>query len=464
MTAVYGQLPAAAPMLLSLAMTDDNRSGTWVTFDGSEPTSVQIRRCQLQVVSGPDAGLNREFSAPTIRIGAHQEADLVLTDRKVSGTHVEIALDERGYRVRDLESTNGTFIHGIRVNDAYVPPGTTISIGKTELRFVPLNESVSVPLWPEPQFHSLIGRSVPMRRLFSILERIATTDATVLIDGETGAGKELIADAIHQQSHRADGPFVVIDCGAVPPNLFESELFGHEKGAYTGAVSTKPGAFERAHGGTLFLDELGELPLEMQPKLLRAVQSKQVRRVGGSQLIDCDVRLVAATNRDLAVEVNRGNFRDDLYYRIAVARVHVPPLRERKEDIALLVDHFVGQLGTKDRALPDDFVARARDYSWPGNVRELRNAVERALILPNHPAAFGAVAPARVSNGDGWPPIDIELPFKVAKKQFVDEFDRRFTRALLDRHDWNISAAARAAGVDRMSIYKLLQRLGLERE
>ena len=448
-------------------MSDDNRSGTWVTFDGTEPSSMEVRRCQLHVIAGPDAGLTREFGASTIRIGARNEVDLVLKDRKVSGTHLEIAFDDHGYRVRDLESTNGTFIHGIRINDAYVPPGTTISIGKTELRFVPLNESVSLPLWPESQFHSLIGRSVAMRRLFSMVERFASTDATVLITGETGAGKELIADAIHQQSPRAGGPFVVLDCGAIPPTLFESELFGHEKGAFTSAVATTAGAFERAQGGTLFLDELGELPLELQPKLLRAVQSRQVRRVGGSNLIDCDVRLVAATNRDLAVEVNRGNFRDDLYYRLAVARLHVPPLRERKEDIESLVDHFLDQMpGGRDRPLPDDFVASAMSYSWPGNIRELRNAVERAIIMPNAPTAFHGIGGAQTPAGDSdrWPPIDIELPFKVAKKQFVDEFDSRFTRALLDRHDWNISAAARATGVDRMSIYKLLQRLGLERE
>jgi DNA-binding NtrC family response regulator len=448
---------------------DALKSGTWITYQHGEATSISIRRCRIEVLSGPDEGLIREFDLPFIRIGGRRGTDLVLSDRKVSGLHLEIRLDEKGYRLRDLESTNGTYIGGIRINDAYVRPGTVFAIGKSELRFVALADSVQVPLSQDHQFHSLIGSSVPMRRLFATVERFAQSDATVLITGETGSGKELVADAIHRSSQRAKGPFVVVDCGAIPANLFENELFGHERGAFTNAVEAMAGAFERAHGGTLFLDEIGELPIEMQPKLLRAVQSRQVRRLGGSEMITCDVRLIAATNRDLAVEVNRGNFRDDLYYRLAVARVQVAALRERKEDIPLLIEHFLDELpGGRETEIPADFKQKAMEYYWPGNVRELRNAVERAVVLPRLPTEFTPLAQAGAhasgQEDDGWAAINIDIPFKAAKKQFVEEFDRRFMRALLERHYWNISAAARATGVDRMTIYKLLQRLKLERE
>ncbi len=447
-------------------MTGDAiHSGTWVTFSDNDGATLNVRCCRLEVVAGADVGMTRDFTIPTIRVGAQESVDFVLSDRKVSGVHLEISLDDNGYRVRDLASTNGTFVHGVQLFDAYVPPGTTLKIGKSELRLVPLTESVAIPLSNQTSFYGLVGKSVAMRRLYSAMERFAASDATVMITGETGVGKELVAEAIHCASPRANGPFVILDCGAIPANLMENELFGHERGAFTNATNTTPGAFERANGGTLFLDELGELPVEMQPKLLRAVQTHKVRRIGGDRTIDCDIRLVAATNRDLAIEVNRGSFRSDLYYRLAVARLEVPPLRDRRDDVPLLIECFLDQLpGGRDRPLPADFGPQAIDYYWPGNVRELRNAVERAVLLPNHPPEFRAITESGLGDGDSWPPLDIEVPFKLAKKQFVDEFDKRFMRTLLDNHDWNISAAARATGVDRMSIYKLLQRLGLERK
>jgi hypothetical protein len=324
---------------------NDLGTGTWIApaVDGG-PGNLRIRRCRLTVVAGPDTGLAGEFEANVIRVGARRGADLVLTDGKVSRTHFEIRLDARGYRLRDLESTNGTYVGGLRVNDVYVQPGASIYVGDSRLRFDPLDDSVEVALSRADRFGGLVGRSLVMRELFARLAAVAPTDATVLVTGETGTGKELVAEAIHEHSARKGGPFVVLDCGAIPPNLMESETFGHERGAFTGATAVHAGAFERANGGTLFLDEIGELPLEMQPKLLRALERREIRRVGGARVMQVNIRVVAATNRDLAVEVNKGRFREDLYYRLAVAHLAVPPLRERREDIPLLVEHILASL------------------------------------------------------------------------------------------------------------------------
>ena len=325
-----------------------------------------------------------------------------------------------------------------------------------------------------------------MRELFARLEKLAASDATVLISGETGSGKELVAESLHEFSPRVAGPFVVLDCGSIPQNLIESELFGHERGAFTGAVSSYAGAFERAHKGTLFLDEIGELPLAMQPKLLRALERREIRRIGGTRTIQVDIRVVAATNRDLGVEVNRGRFREDLYYRLAVARVHVPPLRERRDDIELLIEHFLSVTPNAEGAeLAPETVDLMKKHDWPGNVRELRNVIERALLLseaipvsdprevrPTSPQraiegeasgeAHAAVPVATLEDETMAVPIDTRSPFKVAKQKLVTEFERRYIRRLLAEHGGNISAAARVAGIDRMSIHKMLHRLGID--
>ncbi len=437
---------------------------TWVTSFQGLPRTVNVRRCRLEVVAGPDVGKVIELATPTIMIG-RTGADLNLTDPKVSSLHCELRLQADGYRVRDLGSTNGTHVRGVRIIDGFIAPGSTLQIGKSAIVFDPLDESVAVPLWHEARLHSLIGGSAAMRHMFDMINRFAQSEATVLIQGETGSGKEGVADAIHQCSPRRDGPFVVLDCSAIPEQLFEDQIFGHEQGAFTGAGRQTIGVFEAAHGGTLFLDEIGELPLEVQSKLLRAVETRKVRRIGSTKVVHSDCRLVAATNRDLAAEVNRGTFRSDLYYRLSVAKLNVPSLKERKEDIPLLVEHFLRQLttsiGNRDPRLPDDFIQRAQRHTWPGNVRELRNAVERACLLPNHPTA--GFDPAPKQEGGGFGTIDIDVPFKVAKQQLVDEFDRRYLEALLAAHDNNISAAARAAGIERMSIYKMIRRLGLDK-
>ena len=466
---------------------DDLRSGTWVTYVDGHAASVRVRRCRVEVLGGPDTGLTRDIEAPVIRIGARRGNDVQLSDTQVSGLHCEIRLDERGYRLRDLDSTNGTFVSGLRINDVYVPPGSSITVGSTRMRFQPLGESVELALSSRTRFGGIFGKSVVMRELFARLEKLAASDATVLISGETGVGKELVAESLHEYSPRSAGPFVVLDCGSIPQNLIESELFGHERGAFTGAVSSYAGAFERAHKGTLFLDEIGELPLAMQPKLLRALERKEVRRIGGTRTIQVDIRVVAATNRDLGVEVNRGRFREDLYYRLAVARVHVPPLRERREDIELLIEHFLSITPNAEGAeLTAETIELMKKHDWPGNVRELRNVIERALLLSESPpmsdprefrpsaprpvvgeaaaaAAEGPVVPVTALEDEVMAvPIDTRSPFKIAKQALVTEFERRYIRRLLAEHGGNISAAARVAGIDRMSIHKMLHRLGID--
>ena len=484
---------------------DDRRTGTWVTYMAGRATALRVRRCRLEVVAGPDTGQVRELERSVLRIGARRDNDLALTDSRVSGYHCELRLDEHGYRLCDLGSTNGTYVSSLRINDVYVTPGTVFFVGTTQIRFEPLDSSIEVPLSERDRFGDMVGRSVKMRELFARLERLAKTDATVLITGETGVGKELVAECLHEYSPRANGPFEVLDCSAIPENLIESQLFGHERGAFTGATNAFAGVFERAHRGTVFLDEIGELPLGMQPKLLRVLERRQVRRVGGSRTIDVDMRVIAATNRDLGVEVSRGRFREDLYYRLAVARVHVPPLRERREDIPLLIEHILSHTpGGERAAISDETVALMQKHDWPGNVRELRNVIERAVFLAEPPTSTAALqrtrAPRGPSGADGGieanreggieanreagsetsqavaeggasgrgerqltVTIDIETPYKLAKQQVVNEFERRYITELLAAHDGNISRAARAAGIDRMSIHKILNRLELDK-
>src|SRR6476619_630440 len=427
---------------------DDLRSGTWVTYVGGRATSARLRRCRVEVTSGPDAGLVRDVEAPVIRIGARRGNDVQRTDSKVSGLHCEIRLDDRGYRLRDLDSTNGTYVSQLRINDVYIGPGSQIALGGTRLKFEPLGESVEVELADTDRFGSMIGRSVKMREMFARLEKLARTDTTVLITGETGAGKELVAEALHDHSPRGEknGPFVVLDCGSIPPNLIESELFGHERGAFTGATNSYAGAFARAHGGTVFLDEIGELPLAMQPKLLRVLERKEVRRVGANKPIEVDLRVVAATNRDLGVEVNRGRFREDLYYRLAVARVHVPPLRERKDDLPLLIEHILATTPNGETAsIAQETIDLMMKHDWPGNVRELRNVIERAVLLAEAPEHEDALRRAPLPEKRSEPsitvtpsqtatsadammtvPVDVGIPFKAAKQNVISEFERRY--------------------------------------
>jgi DNA-binding NtrC family response regulator len=422
-----------------------------------------VRRFRLRVVDGPSSGLDHTSDAEDVAIGTDPSNQLVLEDSTVSRHHCSIAATEQGFLLRDLGSTNGAFVDGMRAQSVYLRRGSTIAIGETVLRIDILDDEIVERLPTEERYGNLLGGSVAMRRIFAVVDRIASSASTVLLEGETGTGKTLVADMIHQRSARADGPFVVVDCSAIPPTLIESELFGHEKGAFTGAHTARPGAFAAAHGGTVFLDEIGELPLDMQPKLLRALEERVVKPVGSNEPTHLDVRLIAATNRDLREEVNQGSFRSDLYYRLNIVRLRIPPLRERREDIPLLVAHFYDQFSDGDDAPPAELVATLYRRSWPGNVRELRSAVERAVLLDD-PRLWEQLT--RDDDSDGEPVMtggfDPALSFRAIKERAVARFERWYVKELVERHLGNLSSAARAARMDRNHLRDLLRRHDVE--
>jgi transcriptional regulator with GAF, ATPase, and Fis domain len=433
-------------------------------------TSVRSRnllrqRVRLQVITGPDTGMRIDFDGRA-RIGARPLADLVLHDPRVSGLHCEITSGGE-LRVKDLGSKNGTFLGPYRIHEAVLPPGESITVGETRIRAVPIDEIVDVPLHEQDHFHGIVGRSAMIRALTAQVERLAQTDTTILVEGETGVGKECVAEALHLAGPRASGPLVIVDCGSLPPNLIEAELFGHERGAFTGAVQRNAGAFERAHGGTIFLDEIGELPLELQPTLLRVLESRKVRRIGGDRSIGVNVRVVAATNRDLAVEVTRGRFREDLYYRLAVVRLSVPALRDRPEDVPLLAVHLLRQIGVDPaHHLTVESLQALSSHDWPGNVRELRNTLERAAalmepVMPGPSEAPPQQQPERPAARPAPATVNLKEPMRIGKQRVIQEYERAYVTAILAECGGNVSEAARRSGMDRMSIHRILQRLGL---
>ena len=439
--------------------------------DGREPAAVAAY--VLRVVDGPDTGATLVVDAarPTrLLIGKSQACDLRLADAQVSRRHCAVEATSRGMRVVDLGSTNGTWAGRTAITEAYVAGGDWIRIGSTTIAVEASADAQPTVLSPDMRFGRLVGASPEMRKLYPLCQRLADSDVPVVIEGETGTGKELLAEALHEQGPRAQGPFVVFDCTAVPPTLVESHLFGHEKGAFTTAVASRKGVFEQAHGGTLLIDEIGDLDAALQPKLLRALERGEIQRVGGDRWIKADVRVLAATRRDLDAEVQAGRFREDLYYRLAVARFELPPLRSRQGDVGLLVRHFWRKLDVHDQALPDDVLARFEAYSWPGNVRELRNAVARRLALGDLAPAPGAggrpSAPpppsTPTSSGDDFVDAVLErdLPLPRARQEVVDEFERRYVARVLDKHGGNVTRAANASGIARRYFYAIKNRVG----
>lgn len=394
-------------------------------------------------------------------IGSHESADLVLQDEAVSRFHCEIDVRAGRPVLRDLESRNGTLLDGVSVLAAIPKDGALLSVGRTKVRFELRTEESRVPLSKRERFGTMVGGSAAMRRVFAVLERAAASDAAVLLEGETGTGKEVAAESIHLESPRKDGPFVVVDCGAIPANLLEAELFGHEKGAFTGALSARKGAFEAAHGGTIFLDEIGELPPDLQPKLLRTLEKKQIKRIGSVEWQNVDVRVVAATNRNLRVEVNEKRFRSDLFFRVAVLEVRLPPLRERREDLPPLVECLLGALGATDaqrrELTAETAIAELSRHAWTGNVREVRNYLERCIamreLLPVEAEA------TMVAHAAGMP--DASVPLKVARDRWTRLMERAYLEDCLRRSADNVTAAARLAQVDRMHFYRLLWKHGL---
>jgi len=393
------------------------------------------------------------------RIGTHSSNHLVLRDPAVSRFHCKLTREGSGWRVQDNGSLNGTTLDGVRIHDAELGPEGVLVLGDSRLsvRAVEGTDEVSLP--DTRSFGAIVGASVAMRKLFAVLEKVAASDINVLLGGESGTGKELVAAEIVQRGPRADQPFVIVDCGAISPNLVESELFGHVRGAFTGADRDRVGAFEAANGGTVFLDEVGELPLALQPKLLRALEAREIRRLGETRARKVNVRIIAATNRDLEREVNRGRFREDLYFRLAVMNVRVPALRERIDDLPLLVRAFLSTLGVDGTDLfTPQVLAELAEHDWPGNVRELRNYVERTVVLREPQPT------SRRGMGNALPGVDTRVPFKTAKDAAVDAFERAYVSTLLDDAAGNVSRAARNAGMDRMYLHRLIQKHELKKE
>jgi two-component system response regulator GlrR len=410
-----------------------------------------IHTCTVEILSGPDVGKSARIERPLYRIGSHESNDLVLGDDSVSKHHLEINVGPDGYRIVDLSSSNGTFMGAVRVGEVTVVEPVTLTLGTTTLKISPVPVEAEVPASTRTSFGSVLGRSVAMRELFEQLDAVSNSDCSVLIEGETGTGKEQVAESIHSESARKDAPFVVVDCGALLGELMESELFGHAKGAFTGAVEERKGLLAMADGGTVFLDEVGELPPPLQAKLLGVIERRKVTPLGTSIAKPIDVRVIAATNRNLAREVNEGRFRADLFFRLAVVRLRVPPLRERLDDIPMLVEAFLVSLREREGShIPQQLspieLARLSAQPWVGNVRELRNAVERAALKLG-----GTNAPVEPDPGR-------PEPFIRARDRFVDEFERRYLTDILERCELNVSEAARQSGVDRRNFQRLLRR------
>ncbi len=422
--------------------------------------ATAVRTILAEVVAGPDQGKQHRSGADRIRVGTAEGNDLVLADPTVSRFHLELQRQRGRLRVVDLGSTNGTRVGALVLRDAGgdADSGTTLELGETRIR-VADGDLVTVDAGPE-SLGGIRGSSPVLRRLLVDLERVAKTEVSVLLIGESGTGKELVARAIHDESPRAEEPFVTVDCAAVSPTLFASELFGHERGAFTGAERQHIGAFERANGGTLFLDEVGELTPELQSALLGVLERGRLRRVGGRDDVQVDVRLVSATHRDLRAMVNAGGFRLDLFYRIAVVLLSVPPLRDRSSDIPALVSHFLEEAGFQGRVddvFPAPEMQRLQQHAWPGNVRELRNVVLGTLALGSTPD---------ISAG---PTGEISDPFRAlhslsyrdAKQRIVDQFERSYLEALLEKSGGNVRQAARDARMDRSYLMELMKRHGL---
>ena len=399
----------------------------------------------------------------SVLIGRDPSCNIVLDDQEVSSIHCEARAEGQGVLIKDLGSKNGTFVGGVRIREAILTQACALQIGSTRIAYEPV-EKERVDVGFEDTFGPLVGAAPKMRHLFRLLGEIAPTDLSILINGETGCGKELVAHAVHGRSQRASAPFVVVDCASIPGPLAESLLFGHEKGSFTGATDRRAGAFHEAHKGTIFLDELGELPIELQPKLLRALSERQVKRVGASTYEPIDVRVIAATRRDLGQSMNAGRFRSDLFFRIAQVRVEIAPLRERREDIPLLVRTVCTRIGRPERA--DEVVnlvtSTLAQHEWPGNVRELVNVTSVAASLPSGSEAVASLLPLErggvTSSGEK---LDLSTPYGEARRQAISQFESRYFGELFRATSGNVSEMARRSGMERHHIRPFLKKLGL---
>ncbi len=416
------------------------------TLGGNTPVQP-LSELVVEATEGPGKGARGVLKAGTFFVGSDAACDLVVRDDAVSRRHCALELMSGEVVVKDLGSRNGTKYLGARVTTARVPAGGSITIGKTTLHLKPATAAGALPASDREELHGMSGRSLAMKQVFALLERVGPADSTVLLTGETGVGKGAAARVIHALSPRATKPFHVFDCAAAHRGTVESTLFGHAKGAFTGADRDRPGAVDAANGGTLFLDEVGELPIDLQPKLLRLLEAREYMPLGSNTVKRADVRVISATHRNLQAEVAAGRFRKDLYFRLAVTEVEIPPLRARPDDIAMLAARFAKERSGADGALAPATIAAFQCMQWPGNVRELRNAVERVLALGTH---------------DGGADDDAQQPsFIEARDSALERFERDYLQALLEQHDGQVTAAAKAAKLARSHFYRLLERHGL---
>lgn len=424
----------------------------------------------LELVITPPGGappMTAALGLSPLALGTSADCDVVLADSRISRRHCSVQLDERGVIVRDLGSKNGTFVRGVRVYEAELEASSVVEIGGTRIVVRAIGSTTEVALSPAARFGACLGGTVVMRALFARLEKAAATSESVLLLGESGTGKELLARAVHDASPRRDHPFAIFDCGAVAPNLIESELFGYVKGAFTGANEDRAGLLEQAGEGTLFIDEIGELPLALQPKLLRALEAHEYRPVGSSAWRPFRGRIVAATHRDLKARVGDGTFRADLYFRLAVLEARVPPLRERRDDIELLVEHFLAhQVPPKTVLdLPPNALTMLKAHEWPGNARELRNTVARLVLFPHLGSEIFDGPEGSTRSGASLGSLDelTKLPLREAREQVVERFEREYLAAKLAEFDGSVQRAAESMGVSRQFVHRLVERYGLKR-
>lgn len=409
------------------------------------------RDWRVVVAAGPDQGRTFVLPADTpqpILLGQGPACQIRLGDPRVSRRHAALIPGPDSVHFRDLGSTNGSLINGVEVLEARLRGGETVGIGSTTLR-IEAGDPTQIREAPVNRFGKYVGASPEIRALYPLCVRLAATDIPLVIEGETGTGKEVLAESIHHASRRSEHEMVVFDCTTVPTSLAEGLLFGYEKGAYTGATDRRAGYFEQANGGTLFIDEIGDLDLQLQAKLLRAIERGQVRRLGATRWVQCDVRIIAATRRDLDAEVSRGRFRDDLYFRLAVGRIELPPLRRRRGDIAMLGAHFWRTLGGLPPQPDPDFLALLESRPWPGNVRELKNFIARRIAL-------GDVQTDPQANLEAMPQGDMfadilarDLPLPVARRMVVNAFEASYVERVVERFDGHVGKAAEASGIGR---------------
>lgn len=442
-------------------------------------TILSIPRFKIIVVEGQDKGKRAVLDLP-IRLGSSADNDFVLTDSTVSRQHAEIVGLEDGFEVRDLDSTNGTFLKDIKIGTAAVNPGQQIRLGDSLIQFSTTEDKVCVVASKNDRFGRLVGKSPRMRQIFDLIDKIASKPVNIVIEGETGTGKEMVARTIHEHSSRKDGPFIVFDCSNVDKELMRAELFGHEEGAFTGATQRRQGAFEAAHKGTIFLDEIGELDIDLQPKLLRVLEEREIRRLGSPHPTKVDVRVVCATNRDLQQMVSEGTFREDLYYRLYVVKINLPPLRERKEDIPLLATHFIKQKideGSPVNKIAPEAMNILKGLNLMGNVRALRNVMERAIALCDgdtitedclamDPFSRAAAGEQGTGSGDGdGGSAEGSAPRPSGTvggaTMTLEEIEREAIREALESTGGNKSAAARKLGIGLTTLHRKVKRYDL---